>query len=154
MASPLLMLVEDSAEDVRLIVSALDKQIPADQIVVCDSGEKALDYLLGGDDRPVLSVGALPAPLPQLILLDLNLPKMGGIEVLRRIRSEASTRLLPVVVLSASVEQRDISSASRAGANSYIRKSLDHGRLADNVQILARYWLGLNVSPPEQSPGP
>ena len=154
MASLILLLVEDSVEDVRLIVSALGKVIPADQIMVCETGEKAVDYLLGGDERPPLAAGVPPQGLPRLVMLDLNLPRMGGFEVLRRIRAHAATRLLPVVVLSASVEQRDIRAANRAGANSYMRKSLDHGKLADDVQSLARYWLELNIGPPEPTPKP
>ncbi len=152
MASPILLLVEDSVEDVQLIVSALEKVIPAELIAVCDSGEKAVDYLLGGEERPPLPEGTLPLALPLLILLDLNLPRMGGLEVLQRIRSDPATSLLPVVVLSASVEQRDIQAAMLAGANSYMRKSLDHGRLAEHVRLAARYWLELNIGPPENPP--
>ena len=149
MPSPLLLLVEDSAEDAKLIVSALGKVIATEQIAVCESGEKALDYLLGGGDRPPLPAGATPPSLPRLVLLDLNLPRMGGFEVLRRIRNDPRTRLLPVVVVSASVEARDIRAATLAGANSYMRKSLDHNRMADHVQLLARYWLDLNIGPPD-----
>ncbi|MDD5295366.1 MAG: response regulator [Rhodocyclaceae bacterium] len=143
MPGPTLLLIEDSDEDVALILSALEKILPRDQVLVVQSGEAALDYLFPSDERPVPEHGVGL----RLVLLDLNLPEISGLEVLRRIRSGVGTVLLPVVVLSASVEQRDVRSATQAGANSYVRKSLDHARLGEAIQALVRYWLELNVSP-------
>ncbi len=143
MLSPTLLVIEDSTEDVALMLSALDKILPRDQVLVLPSGEEALDYLFTSDQRPALGNGS---PL-RAVILDLNLPGISGLEVLKRIRSQPGTHILPVIVLSASVEQRDIRAAARAGANSYVRKSLDHSRLAEAIQTMARYWLELNVNP-------
>lgn len=147
MVAPALLLVEDSAEDAALIISALQQALPANQIVVCESGEAALDFLhVRG------AYAHRPAhELPALILLDLNLPGMSGFEVLRELRNSPRTRLLPVIVFSASVEQVDVSRATELGANSYVRKSLDFAKLAENLDLLARYWLGLNIAPPVPS---
>ncbi len=86
--------------------------------------------------------------MPRLVLLDLNLPRISGLEVLRQIRATEATRLLPVIVLSASVEQRDVRAAVQRGANSYMRKSLDFVKLSESMALLARYWLELNIPPP------
>lgn len=147
MAAPVLLLVEDSAEDAALITAALRPALPAERIAVCHSGEAALDFLhVRGDyaHRPAHE-------LPALILLDLNLPRMSGFDVLRELRNSTRTRLLPVIVLSASIEQVDVKRATELGANSYVRKSLDYAKLADNLELLARYWLGLNIAPPHSS---
>ena len=147
MAPPALLLVEDSAEDAALITSALCQTLPAKQIAVCESGEAALDYLhVRGNyaHRPTYE-------LPALMLLDLDPPGMSGLDLLREVRRSRRTRLLPVIVLSASVEQRDVRRAIELGANSYVRKSLDYARLAENLNLLARYWLGLNIAPPAPS---
>lgn len=148
MPSPVLLLVEDSVEDAALIVSALEDVIPAGQIKICGTGEEALDYLLQDDERPARSLSGRSSSLPQIVLLDLNLPRMSGLQVLQGIRADDRTRLLPVIVLSASVEQKDVRTATQAGANSFIRKSQDHARLADAIQVLAHYWLELNIAPP------
>lgn len=148
MSLPTLLLVEDSLEDAALITAALRRALPANPIEVCDSGEAALDFLHARGEyahRP-------PHELPALILLDLNLPRMSGFDVLRELRKSPHTRLLPVIVLSASVEQVDIRRACELGANSYVRKSLDYVRLSENLDLLARYWLGLNIAPPVSSP--
>ncbi len=148
MPPPTLLLVEDSREDAALIAAALRRAASTNPIEVCDSGEAALDFLHARGDyshRP-------PHELPALILLDLNLPRMSGFDVLRELRGSPRTRLLPVIVLSASVEQVDIERACELGANSYVRKSLDYVRLCENLDLLARYWLGLNIAPPVSGP--
>ncbi|TXG85430.1 MAG: response regulator [Thermomicrobiales bacterium] len=144
MPSPALLIVEDSAEDAALITAALRGAVPPEQITVCGTGEAALDFLhLRGEHA-----GRPAYELPALVLLDLGLPGMSGFEVLRALRASPRTRLLPVIVLSASVEQVDVRRAMLLGASSYIRKSLDAVRLTENLELLARYWLGLNVPPP------
>lgn len=144
MSFPLLLLVEDSPEDVELILHSLRAVMPREQVAVANSGEEALDYLFARNSH----AGRNPNEQPCAILLDLNLPRVSGLEVLRQIRAHAATRLLPVVILSASVEQRDIRAAIRQGANSYVRKSLDYARLTESMALLARYWTELNIEPP------
>jgi two-component system response regulator len=144
MSGPTLLLIENSAEDADLNLSALERIVARDQILVMPSGEEALDYLLGTDERPVPGGNA---PL-RVVLLGLNLPGMPCLEVLRHLRSVPGTGLLPVIVLSSSVDQQDVRAAIQAGANSYVRKSVDRTRLTEAMQTLARYWLDLNVAPP------
>lgn len=144
MSTHALLLAEDSPEDTRLILNALRPVIQEDMIALCGDGVDALDYLFarnahanrGGDD------------LPGVALIDLNLPKVNGLEVLRELRENPRTRLLPVVILSSSSEQRDVRAAALLGANSYVRKPLDYGRLRETVELLGRYWLDLNIPPP------
>ncbi len=143
MSLPTLLLVEDSPEDAALISAALRRSLSANPIEVCDSGEAALDFLHARGEYSHRPAHELPA----LILLDLNLPRMSGFDVLRELRKSPRTRLLPVIVLSASVERVDVTLACELGANSYVRKSLDYVRLAENLDLLARYWLGLNIAP-------
>jgi CheY-like chemotaxis protein len=142
MSNPILLLIEDSAEDVDLILSALEKILAREQVRVMPSGEAALDYLTS-EERPVPG----NSTTLRVVLLDLNLPGMPGLEVLRRIRSGPGTGLLPVIALSSSVDQQDVRAAVQAGANSYVRKSVDRTRLAEAMQTLMRYWLDLNVGP-------
>jgi two-component system response regulator len=138
------LLVDDSPEDVQLILHALQKAVPRDQVAVSNSGEDALDFLFARNAHAARE----GAEQPRIILLDLNLPRMPGLEVLRQLRANDATRMLPVVVISASVEQRDIRNAMNTGANSYVRKSLDFARLSDAITLMAHYWLELNISPP------
>jgi len=144
MPSPMLLLIEDSVEDVDLILSSLERILAREQVLVMPSGEAALDYLLGTDERPASGTSASL----RAVLLDLNLPEMSGLEVLRRIRSEPGLGLLPIIAISSSVDQQDVRAAVQAGANSYVRKSLDHARLAEAMRTLVGYWLELNVGPP------
>lgn len=142
-----LLLVDDSPEDVQLIQRALQRVVPAEDIAVCNDGQDALDYLFGEGRH----AGRDTSEQPRVVLLDLNLPRVGGMEVLRRVRAAQATRLLPIVIVSASVEQKDIRAAAQLGANSYVRKSLDYAKLSDTIALLAGYWLELNIAPPSPS---
>ncbi|WP_018411813.1 response regulator [Methyloversatilis thermotolerans] len=142
-----LLLIEDVPEDVKLIMSALNKIVPPEQIQVAASGEEGLDYLFG---RGAFA-GRDTRYQPALVMLDLSLPRIDGLEVLRQIRAEAQTRVLPVVIVSASSQQKDIRTAAQLGANSFVRKSLDFVSLSETLTLLARYWLELNIPPPHPS---
>jgi len=144
MSSKPLLLVDDSPEDVQLILHALKAVLPQEHVAVSHSGEDALDYLFARQRH----AGRDSHVQPRLTLLDLNLPRVSGLDVLGEIRANPTTRLLPVVIVSASVEQKDIRAAMQHGANSYVRKSLDYSKLNDSMTLLARYWLELNVEPP------
>ena len=130
-----LLLVEDNIDDLALIMRALKRSDMAPEIVVARDGVEALAYL-HEEERA----------LPKFVLLDLNLPKMTGLEVLRRIREDPRTRHLPVVVLTSSQEDRDINTSYDLGASSYVRKPVRSERFADAVRQLGAYWLQLNES--------
>ena len=139
-----ILLVEDNPSDVELTRRALRrKQIP-NTMVVAQDGEEALDMLLGRGAYAREKQMRCPA----VILLDLNLPKVNGLDVLRHLRQSERTRLIPVVVLTTSNEQRDIIESYSLGANSYIRKSIDFMAFAETIGQLGRYWLGVNEPPP------
>jgi len=123
---------------------ALDESHIANELVIVSDGAQALDYLLGSGKSEVRDL----VPLPQVILLDLKLPKVSGLEVLRRLRSEPRTALVPVVILTTSSEQEDMLSSYALHANSYIRKPVDFGQFAEAVKQLGLYWLVLNEAPP------
>jgi len=142
-----ILLVEDNPDDEALTLRALKRNNILNNLVVARDGAEALDYLFakgtyGGRDTRVL---------PEVVLLDLKLPKIDGLEVLRRIRDEEHTRRLPVVILTSSNEERDIISGYDLGANSYIRKPVDFNQFMEAVRQLGIYWLVLNMPPP--SPG-
>ncbi len=137
MASQLIALVEDNPDDEMLTIRALKKQKIANEIVVLRDGVEALEFLLSPD-----------SPLPHLVLLDLKLPRLDGMEVLRRLRQEERTRLLPIVVLTSSDEERDVIEGYRLGANSYVRKPVDFSQFVEAVSHLGLYWLVLNQAPP------
>jgi len=140
-----ILLVEDNAKDEALTLRALKRGNIANEVVVARDGAEAADYLFSpGPDGRLNN-------LPQLVLLDLKLPKLDGHEVLRRIRADERTRLLPVVILTTSVEDRDRLDGYRLGANSYIRKPVDFREFADAVVQLGLYWLVLNEAPPLSS---
>ena len=141
--SPIL-LVEDNSDDEELTLRALKKNRIRNEIVVARDGVEALDYLFGtgGHSGRDLSV------MPQVVLLDLKLPKIDGLEVLRQLRADSRTRLLPVVILTSSSEQRDKIAAYGTGANSYVRKPVDFPQFIDAVRQLGLYWLILNEAPP------
>jgi CheY-like chemotaxis protein len=139
-----ILLVEDNAADEALTIRALKKSNILNAVTVARDGVEALEKLFGSADGS-------PDPgttLPQLVLLDLKLPKVDGLEVLRRIRGEERTRLLPVVILTTSTEERDLLEGYRLGANSYVRKPVDFAKFADAVRQLGLYWLVLNEQPP------
>lgn len=139
-----ILLVEDNPDDEVLTLRALKKNNILNTVVVARDGVEALDYLFATgkfSDRDV-------SDQPQLILLDLKLPKIDGLEVLRRLRGDERTRLQPVVILTTSNEDRDILASYKLGANSYIRKPVDFEQFMEAVRQLGLYWLILNTSPP------
>jgi two-component system response regulator len=141
-----ILLVEDNADDEALTMRALKKNNILNEVVVARDGVEALDYLFGTG----VHAGRDTRNMPQLVLLDLKLPKIEGLEVLRRIRADERTRLQPVVVLTTSNEDRDVISSYQLGANSYIRKPVDFEQFMEAVRHLGLYWLVLNVAPPRQ----
>ncbi len=138
-----ILLVEDNPDDVELTLRALKKANILNEVVLARDGAEALDYLLGTDD----DTAEQPRP-PAIVLLDLKLPKIDGLEVLRRMRAEPRTMLLPVVVLTSSREEQDVISSYSLGANSYIRKPVDFAQFAESVRQLGLYWLVINEPPP------
>ena len=133
-----ILLVEDNPDDEALALRALRKNNIANHVDVARDGVEAIEYLLGEEAL------AGKRELPQVVLLDLKLPRVDGLEVLRRIRSEPRTRLLPVVILTSSSEQRDMVESYSLGANSYIRKPVDFAQFTEAVRQLGLYWLVLN----------
>jgi len=139
-----ILLVEDNPDDVALTERALKKARIANSVVVARDGPEALDFLLGTGPYAGRDTGIMP----EVILLDLKLPKMDGLEVLRRLRADQRTKLLPVVVLTSSKEDQDLTRSYELGANSYIRKPVDFKQFVKAVQDLGLYWLVLNEPPP------
>ncbi|MGB0128055.1 MAG: response regulator [Rhodocyclaceae bacterium] len=135
-----ILLVEDNPDDEALTLRAFNKNRIANQVVVARDGVEALDFLFGTGAHAGRDTSVMPA----VVLLDLKLPRIDGLEVLRRIRAEESTRLLPVVILTTSKEQQDILEAYSLGANSYIRKPVDFERFIYAVGQMGLYWLALN----------
>ena len=144
MHSKTILLVEDDPSDVDLTRRAFEKSSLGNTLAVVHDGLEALDYLFSAYD----SAGREPAQLPTVILLDLNLPKVDGLEVLRRIRADSRTRRLPVVILTSSTEQQDLVKGYELGANSYIRKPIDFYQFAEKIRQMELYWLVLNEPPP------
>lgn len=140
----LILLVEDNPDDAELTLLALQENGVLNEVIWVKDGVEALDFLF----RTGAYAERDPKELPQLVLLDLKMPRMDGIEVLRRIRSEPSTRLLPVVILTTSAEDSDRLNGYLLGANSYIRKPVDFEQFARAVKQLKLYWLVLNEAPP------
>ncbi len=136
-----ILLVEDNPDDVELTLRAFKKSPLANQVVVKRDGQEALDYLLGEDES------GKPNPLPTMALLDLNMPRVSGLDVLKRLRSEKRTHTLPVVVLTTSDEQRDVLNSYQLGANSYIRKPVDTRDFFTAIQELETYWTVRNIAP-------
>ncbi len=138
-----ILLVEDNPDDVVLTMRALAKSHVANSVDLAGDGVEALEYLFCTGKY----AGRDPCLLPQVILLDLKMPRMDGLEVLRRIRADEKTRLLPVVILTTSSEERDKVESYKLGANSYIRKPVDFAQFAESVRQLGLYWLVLNEAP-------
>ena len=138
-----ILLVEDNPDDEALTKRAFQKNNIANKMVVARDGVEALDYLFGTGPHS----GRDPREMPQLVLLDLKLPRIDGLEVLRRIRADARTRLLPVVVLTSSREDQDLVSSYSLGCNSYVRKPVNFDEFLESARQLGLYWLLLNESP-------
>jgi two-component system response regulator len=141
-----ILLVEDNPDDRELTMRALEKNKILNPVKVAEDGVEALDILLRRGPHAADWTG-----LPALVLLDLKLPKVDGLEVLKAIRSDPRTRLLPVVVLTSSKEEQDLITSYSLGANSYIRKPVDFAKFVEAVRQLGYYWLILNEAPPEPS---
>lgn len=139
-----ILLVEDNPDDEALALRALRKANVRNQVVVARDGVDALDYLFGTGAH----AGRDARTMPQVVLLDLKLPRLDGLEVLRRLRADERTRLLPVVILTSSTEDEDRIAGYKLGANSYVRKPVEFGQFADAVRQLGLYWLLLNEPPP------
>jgi two-component system response regulator len=140
----IILLVEDNPDDVDLTLLAFKKNHILNEVVVAHDGAEALELLFGDSPPSFPRRGVTPA----LILLDLNMPKVNGIEVLQRVRSSPATRLLPVVVLTSSREERDLIESYSLGCNSYIRKPVDFSQFIEATRQLGLYWLLLNEPPP------
>jgi two-component system response regulator len=139
-----ILLVEDNPDDEALTLRALKKNNIKNEVVVARDGAEALDYLFGTGKY----AGRDTAHLPQVVLLDLKLPKIEGLEVLRRVRTDERTKLLPVVILTSSNEDQDRIAGYGLGANSYVRKPVDFSQFLEAARQLGLYWLVLNEAPP------
>ena len=131
-----ILLIEDNPDDEALTLRALKQHRVMNRVVVARDGAEGLDYLLGTEAKP------------QVVLLDLKLPKIDGLEVLRRVRSDSRTKLVPIVILTSSEEDHDITQSYRSGANSYVRKPVDFIQFSEAIRELGLYWLLLNQAPP------
>jgi two-component system response regulator len=145
MKTQIILLVEDNTKDEMLTLRSLKKCHVANEVVVMRDGAEALDYLFATGDH----AGRDPADLPTVVLLDLKLPKIDGLEVLRRIRADERCQLLPIVILTSSDEERDILTGYELGANSYVRKPVAFADFSRAVADLGRYWLLTNEPPPK-----
>jgi two-component system, response regulator len=144
MRNKIILLIEDNPDDELLTLRALKKNGVLNEVVVAHDGVEALDYLFASGAHSGRDTG----DLPQLILLDLKLPRVDGLEVLKRLRSDERTRLLPVVILTSSKEQQDMLDGYGLGANSYVRKPVNFEQFVRVVEQLKLYWLVLNEAPP------
>lgn len=143
MQAKTILLVEDNADDVDLTLQALKRNNITNEITVVGDGAEALDFLFGNGKYAGRDLSAMPA----VILLDLKLPKIDGLEVLRRLRAKERTKFLPVVILTSSREEQDIASGYSLGVNSYVRKPVDFTQFAEAVSHLGLYWLLINETP-------
>lgn len=143
MEDKMILLVEDNPDDEALTIRALKKNNIGNRLVVVHDGVEALDFLFCSGAYASRD----PYDVPQVIFLDLKLPKVGGLEVLRRIRADERTNLLPVIILTSSKEEQDLIEGYKLGANSYIRKPVDFSQFVDSVHQLGLYWVILNERP-------
>jgi CheY-like chemotaxis protein len=146
MANNVILLVEDNPDDEALTLRALHKNNIRNEVVVAHDGVEALDYLFGTGSY----AGRDATHTPHVVLLDLKLPKIDGLEVLRQLRADERTKLLPVVILTSSLEQQDLLRGYDLGANSYVRKPVDFNQFIEAVRQLGLYWLILNERPPNK----
>jgi len=144
MAEKTILLVEDNPDDEALILRAWERNATSARLVVARDGAEALAYLFGGTGGG----SCRKKIVPDVILLDLKLPKVDGLEVLRRLRADERTKLIPVVILSSSSERKDLVGSYDLGANSYVRKPVDFREFVGVVQHVRRYWVDMNQSPP------
>jgi CheY-like chemotaxis protein len=140
---PEILLVEDNPEDAEIAIRALRKYGLAERIAHVEDGKLALDYLNGREDFSARDTSRKP----KLILLDLKLPRVSGLETLKQLKSDPDTMPIPVVILTSSTEERDITESYRLGANSYLVKQVDYDKFCESIRLTARYWLGLNQLP-------
>ncbi|MHB9106397.1 MAG: response regulator [Armatimonadota bacterium] len=141
---PIILLVEDNADDAELTRIALDEAHVSNRLMIVRDGQEALDWLFCTGAH----AGREPCLVPSLVLLDLKLPKIGGLEVLHRLRADERTRRLPVVILTSSKEEQDIIRGYNLGANSYIQKPVDYSQFLEAIRQLGVYWMVLNEPPP------
>jgi two-component system response regulator len=141
----IILLVEDNPDDEALTLRAFKKNKILNEVVVARDGAEALDYLFGTGAY----AGRDTSVMPQIILLDLKLPKVDGLKVLERIRADERTKLLPVIILTSSKEEQDLIEGYSLGANSYIRKPVDFGQFTEAIRLLGLYWFVLNEPPPK-----
>lgn len=144
MKNKIILLVEDNPSDIGLTQRAFAKSNIANELVVAEDGQEALDYLFAGGQFTGRDVNELPA----LVLLDLKLPRVAGVDVLRQIRADERTTRVPVVILTTSQEEQDIAQSYDLRANSYIRKPVDFTKFVEAIQHMGLYWLVLNEPPP------
>lgn len=147
MSDGTILLVEDNQDDEALSLRAFERNNIRNPVVCMRDGQAALDWLMGEGEY----AGRNPADRPAVVLLDLKLPKVDGLEVLRRIRANAATRLTPIVILTSSREERDRLEGYSLGANSYIQKPVDFEQFVEAIRQLGLYWLVLNEPPPRTS---
>ena len=138
-----ILLVEDNPDDEILALRALKKAQTKNSVVVTRDGQEALDYIFGKGKYN----GRNPNETPQVIFLDIKLPKLNGLEVLKNIRDDERTSLIPIVLLTSSDEERDMIDGYKLGANSYINKPVDFDEFIEQVKLLGKYWLGFNKTP-------
>lgn len=143
-----ILLVEDNPDDVALTMRAFKRSHLMNPLAVARDGVEALDFLFARGAH----AGRAGAPLPTLVILDLKLPKLDGLGVLKALRADTRTALLPTVILTSSKEEQDVVSGYSFGANSYVRKPVDFVEFVDAVKVLGLYWLALNQIPPSQTP--
>jgi CheY-like chemotaxis protein len=144
MTDKVILLVEDNMSDIGLTQRAFQKNGIGNKLVIAEDGQEALDYLFGAGAH----AGRNMAEMPMLILLDLKLPRIEGLDVLRRLRADSRTRRIPVVILTSSSEEQDIAAGYDLGTNSYIRKPVDFHQFAEVIKQLGMYWLVTNQPPP------